>query len=691
MKRNSEKQFFALAITGAMWFLLVAEASHATDQPIVLDQPTVLVDSSEASYVQYGAQDLAAFLAQISGSPVAVSSNPKSAHNIHSQIVIGDVMAKAVHVDVGSLSDLGSEGALIRTIRGPKVNSVVIAGADPHGTNLGIATLMRSIRFRDKKLLLDQSLDVRSKPDTVVRAFHVNGWSLNYPYSFRAWKEQDWKRFIDIAWAQRVNLVFFWPFMEIMPLPLSAEDEAYLKEVHRVIDYAQKQRGIEVWIMQSANRIALNNCGVADPRLRPYWINKCQKDMNPADPEQFKRLEKVFEAFYKNIDNADAFCMIDSDPGGWPQSTLADQAKIFNAARTLLDQYSQKRTKTKLVDWMWIGWGRHKNFTSAERLVTEFDWTEKNPDEGDLEFMAETMRNFQRNLAEPWEMIAGMFPYLKSSRRASFLNKTIYLPYGAIELEPSYPLTTTDLTPVREALDQAAKYPELKGVMGNNQVLLLQFPRTYYFFTSLWDAGYKARNAKDVSRDVATLIYPDEEEVLADALEGLTEKNVPKIESQIAALDRLLAETSSPRLGMLGRYLFPDALIVVKDLRAQLEIRAARQRLLTALRGTPALTECSQLMEDYFDKLLAWNQQTGWYKIVNIGIWVLPLYENDREFTHAMNRLKQVIGSETPYTSYRQVDDFFEPIKAHLKARYGENSVMIGCIEPAKLTVLQQQ
>ena len=103
-------------------------------------------------------------------------------------------------------------------------------------------------------------------------------------------------------------------------------------------------------------------------------------------------------------------------------------------------------------------------------------------------------------------------------------------------------------------------------------------------------------------------------------------------------------------------------------------------------------SECSKLVERAtFDKLLAWNQQTGWYKVIDIGIWTQPLYESDRELKLAMNRLKQVIGSETPYTSYAQVEEFFRPIEMRLKEHYGENSVMIGCIEPMKLMVLQQQ
>ena len=148
--------------------------------------------------------------------------------------------------------------------------------------------------------------------------------------------------------------------MEIIPVPMSAEDEAYLQEVQRVIDYAHNQRGMEVWIMQSANRVGVSNCGIEDPRFRTYWVmGECQKDMNPADSEQFGNILKSFEALYKIVNNADAFCLIDSDPGGWAHSPLSDQDKnIQRRPQACLIKYSAKGPKTKLVDWMWLGWGR---------------------------------------------------------------------------------------------------------------------------------------------------------------------------------------------------------------------------------------------------------------------------------------------------------------------------------------------
>jgi hypothetical protein len=97
------------------------------------------------------------------------------------------------------------------------------------------------------------------------------------------------------------------------------------------------------------------------------------------------------------------------------------------------------------------------------------------------------------------------------------------------------------------------------------------------------------------------------------------------------------------------------------------------------------------LIEDYFDKLLAWNQETGWEKVIDTGIWTQPIYEQDKDLTEVLSRLKEILGHGSPYTSYAQVNSFFDGIEKHLLKKYGQNSVTLGCIEPFKLAVAQTQ
>ncbi|MGH9643449.1 MAG: hypothetical protein ACRD3Q_13625, partial [Terriglobales bacterium] len=552
--------------------LLMPSALVAGEQNarFMLDYPVILVNSDEPSYVQYGAQDLAAYIGQITGSKITVLHSTKNLGSARSLVVIGKSMADALHVGSQSATELGTEGYQIHSLNQAKRNILVVAGADSHGTNAGIAGLMQSIHVDGHSAYLDGPADVLSKPAFAVRGIHLNGWPLNYPYAFRSWKEEDWKRFVDIAWIQHVNLFYLWPFMEIIPVPLSPEDESYLQEVQRVVDYAQKQRGMEVWIMQSANRVAVSNCKVKDPRLRTYWVmGECQQDMDPANPEQFARILTHFEALYKIVNNADGFCFIDSDPGGWPRSPLSDQTKIFNGARKLLDRYDVHGAKTKLVDWMWLGWGRHSSGDeSGERAIG---------------FMTKTIQNFKTNLVEPWELIAGISSYLESAQQESVLDKTVFLQYGAIEMEPAFPSTNLGLAPVQEVFETASKYPGLKWIMGNNELMSLQLPRTFYFFNRAWDAGYKDHNESQVLSELALQLYPEHQQLIAAAFHGLRESDSDKIEATLAALSKLVQSGKGGRAGAISRYLFPDQLAVARNLEMQLKIRAARQKFIQAM------------------------------------------------------------------------------------------------------------
>jgi hypothetical protein len=649
-------------------------------QRVSLDDAVIAVDSDEASYVRYGAKDLGSYLTEITGRPVILRSSIRETSKGKTVIAVGEKMAEAAGAELQPANKLGDEGAVIRSFEKAGGTVVVVAGLDPHGTNSGIATLTQMIRVEGRSAYLEGPVDLVSRPSIAVRGIHLNGWPLKYPYGFRSWSEEDWKRFVDIAWTQRVNLLMLWPFMEIMPVPLSAEDEAYLQEVRRVVDYAQNQRGMQVWIMQSANRVGISQCDVPNPRFRTYWVlGKCQMDMNPADATQFARILKSFEGLYKTVNNADAYCIIDADPGGWPHSPLSDQTKIFNAARGLLDRYSVKGQQARLVDWMWLGWGRVS------------DPTEKNPEQKSIAFMQDTIRNFKNNLSEPWDLIAGATAFLKSSQEESVLNKTVYLQYGAIEEEPSFPATNLSLQPVREVLDVAAAYPSLKGMMGNNELMLLQLPCTYYFLASLWDMQYKTESEREVLHDLSRLIYPEHAELLAEAFLALRETDPDKITMTLARIDQLLSLKNAGPPGAIGRHLFPDQLTILRTLQAQLGIRAARQSLLKSLRGKPSPQECETLIEDYFGKLLAWNKETGWDKMLDIGIWTSPIYDQDKELTEAMSRLKLALGRGAPYARYADINGFFDHIADRLLIKYDQNSVMIGCIEPFKLAVIQAQ
>jgi hypothetical protein len=276
-------------------------------------------------------------------------------------------------------------------------------------------------------------------------------------------------------------------------------------------------------------------------------------------------------------------------------------------------------------------------------------------------------------------------------QKESVLDRTVYLPYGAIESEPAFPATNVGQEKVRKVFDKANQYPGLRGVMGNNQLMLLQFPRTYYFFEIAWNKDYEKRPEPEVMLDLAEQLYPDHKQLIADSFLALRETDAERINPILASLGKMVQAGDGGRPGALGRLLFPDHLAVARSLQMQLEIRAARQSLVTSLRGKPDINESARLVENYFDKLLAWNKETGWDKMIKINVWPHPIYEEGKDLTEAMARLKLVIADGAPYTSYAKVNDFFDKISKDLVQKYGQDSVMVGCIEPLKLAVIQSQ
>ncbi|MCX7002418.1 MAG: hypothetical protein NTV22_03995, partial [bacterium] len=447
-----------------------------------------------------------------------------------------------------------------------------------------------------------------NSPSFALRGMHLNGWAFGYPYTFRCWQETDWQRYADMLAAQGCNLFFIWPFMEIMPVPLSAADRAYLEEVHRVIDYAQRRHGMEVWIMQSANRVALNDCDVRDPRLRPYWVLKAQGDhtktgqvdLDPAEPKQFARIMRAREALYRMLANADGFCTIDSDPGGWAQSPLGDLMQIFKASRRLLDRLSVHGTQTKLIHWLWSGWGQPGWWTRTWRRQDMH------------QFMCQTIRAMKRELPDPWRLIVGRQEYLPACAAERVLGKTVYLPYNTIEGEPSRPGTQLNFTLQRKSLDAAARCAGLAGLMGNVQTPLLQLPHVGFFLNAAMDYGSRKRSPRKILRALAAAVYPQHQDLLADCWMALSPAGRADAGRLARRLARLVEQDRLGQLGRLGQLLFPDQRQIARDLTWQLKTVAAFEALRQALCRRAPQPRCARCVEAFLAAALAWDGQHGW-------------------------------------------------------------------------------
>ncbi len=641
--------------------LAQAKTTDANHTQLLLNKRTLVVDANQPAYFQHAVDDLKTYLKEITGQDVTTKpSLPKGKSPL---LVIGPTGAGQVLGKSVSSADLGEEGFMLKSVVANGRDCLVVSGTGSKGTKFAIYELMKLIRGDGRKAYIEGPVDKRSAPSFSVRGMHLNGWPFKHPYSFRSWREADWKRYADILSYQGVNLFYIWPFMEIIPLPLSKEDEQYLQEFRRVVDYAQREHGMQVWLMQSANRVATTNLNVPDPRNRPYWRYDFQVDQNPGDPEQFQKIMDSREALYRIVNNVDGVCTIDSDPGGWKGSSIGEYVQILRGCRSLLDKHNIHKSETKLINWLWFGWGH---------TTPAFD----------VERQRQTIREFKRDLPEPWMLVAGYESLLPMCREEGVLNKTIFLRYGAIEDEPSYPGTQLGFNSIKRVFDVLKDYPEMaagpgksNGVMGNVQCPLVQFPNVFHFLNSAWDDNYRSRSRSDILLDLSSQFHFEHRQLLADCFAAIKESNPDKVDALAAQLDGLIASKKLGSAGVLARKLFPDQTIVAHNLVLQLRFKAAQDRFFRDVKGATTEADYRKLFEACFDAYLNWDNATGWHDLWgrNWGIAGTPFFW-DARLPAVTVRLKQMLGDDV------KLEAFFNDLAASLSRKHGQKSANDHCV-----------
>lgn len=652
-------------LAAACFQLVVGLSNGQVDGDIMLDRCNIVADPGHASFVQYAVEELAGFLKEVTGNAPVVTNT--FTNNRGTTIAVGQSIAQGILGDTFPAQQFGDEGYLLRTVQKGGTTWIIVAGGTPHGTKNGLAALMKAIQIEGKSAGIPVTLNKIGRPAYAKRGMHFNGWAFNYPYSFRNWREADWQNYLDILAYQGVNLFYLWPFIEIMPVPLSPEDRAYLEECRRLIDYAQKKHGMEVWIMQCTNRVARDRCGVADPRLRPYW-RPSQEDLNPGKPEDFQAIMKSREAMYRILDNADGVCNIDSDPGFCPDSNFDDYVKVLRACRELLDRINVHGKQAKLINWMLWGWGRK----------------EKIQREGLVEHQQQALRSLKQGFPDSLWLISGQFPeYLPMCREEGFGSRTVLLPYGTIEFEPAYPHTTVQVDAIRDMFNGPdAQSPGLPGFMGNMQTPLLQFPNMFFFTSVLSDFNYRNRSEKDVLWDLAGCLFPNHRQLLVDCYLALKKSDPQQITRCADKLDRILQANALGSSGLFARKLFPAPRFAVTSLLLQLRLRAAQERLVLGATAVMPRAQCEKLITDYLNAYLAWDTAHGWHELWGWSQYPLGDFPSDARYSALVRTLGKNLKSKS------ELDACFENIAQAVSASYNTKIVQEGAITPLKQAVL---
>jgi hypothetical protein len=370
------------------------------------------------------------------------------------------------------------------------------------------------------------------------------------------------------------------------------------------------------------------------------------------------------EALYRIVNNVDGVCNIDSDPGYCAGSPLGDYVKVLQGCRALLDCHNVRGKEAKLVHWMWFGWGLPpQRFFEPGHQVR-------------------TIQALRKEMAEPWWLVSGRFEFLPLCREQGVLDKTVLLPYGVIEAEPSYPATNLNIDGMRRVLDEhLTKYPQLRGVMGNVQTPILQLPHVHFFAASMWDLDYRKRPTSDVLGDLCDQLYPEHGQLLAKCYLALKEPDPAKVAEVADRLEDVVRRGKLGRLGIIGRKLFPDPAVVAQSLLLQLSHRAAQERLIGIAADTPK-TDVGTLVRDYFDAYLAWDTAHGWHGLWGWSQWPLGTFTSDPRFAAVAGRLSKALGGRA------EIEACFDEVARSLSGKYGARVVQEGCVAPLKKAVL---
>lgn len=654
------------ALTFATIWMLAAISECQADGSVALDRCAIVVDPAQTSFVQYAVEELSSYLEHATGREVPIAHTDES--GAPTRIAVGPETAQRVLGDLFPAAKFGKEGYLLKSLFQDGVLWIVASGATPHGTKNALSALIKTIRIVDDSASIPAALDRLGKPAYAVRGVHFNGWPLNYPYSFRSWREADWQRYLDLLSYQSVNLFYLWPFVEIMPVPFSAEDQAYLEECRRLIDYAQTKHGMEVWIMQCTNRVAKDHCGTADPRLRPYWRPESQPDLDPGQPDDFQAILASREAMYRILDNADGVCNIDSDPGFCPGSSQDDYVKVLRACRELLDRYNIHGRQAKLINWMLWGWGRQ------ERIQIQ----------GLAEHQRDALRHLKQGLPDSLWLISGQFPeFLPICREAGFAERTVLMPYGTIEFEPAYPQTNVQIDAIRNMYNGPdAQSTDVAGLMGNMQTPLLQLPNMFFFTSVLADMDYRNRPEREVLEELAGFVYPSHRELLADAWLGLKATDPRQADTVADRVESMIRQDSFGKLGLFSRKAFPNHRFVAESLLLQLRLRAAQERFLLAATSSAPQTDCEKLLAEFGNAYLAWDTAHGWHDLWGWHTWHLGSLRSDPRFGPTVGALAKSLGDEAA------VNAWFDCVAQTMSARHDAKIIRDGFIAPLKESVL---
>ncbi len=411
-------------------------------------------------------------------------------------------------------------------------------------------------------------------------------WPYKHPYAARTWTLEDWRGYAGGLKAIGYNTILLWPILETMPEPLMPSDRANLIKLGKVIDMLHNEHQMRVYIALCPNIVARNEeARKATFQQRHYYY--CEDLVNPGDPVAMQKMITWRQKLIQYLKNVDGVTIIDSDPGGYPNSSIAEFVNLLGEHRKMLNRI---RPEIELVYWMhagWRGWGR-----LYEKGKLEL---------GKPEEYEETLQRLIALNPEPWGMANG----LAYAKKFGVAGRVMSFNYGRIEGEPSFPSTNFG----GDNAYEGAKSDAPLGVMGNAQTHCVQLPNTFAFVRGALGRSLTPEDYVQFGNDL--IVGQGATIVQAWGLLGSLDIEAQRqMASKLDSLSRQRLE-----MGPLKGLLFGSAKRFLTDLAMMLRYRAAITGLVNAVEsGKETQKALALLVKDAGAWQARHGYENNWYE-----------------------------------------------------------------------------
>jgi hypothetical protein len=322
------------------------------------------------------------------------------------------------------------------------------------------------------------------------RGFYLHGsWVMEHPFAVRSWSREDMAGMFRLLRHLGFNHVMVWPTPETAPMPLSDEDAATLRSYRGVIDDAHAA-GLKLWLAYCPTVISTDAVRGLPWAERSLYATTREVRLTDAATEQ--AYLKHRSAVLRLLDNADAFVVIDGDPGGYAGAPMEEYLRILAS--------DQRAVPGKpIIPWIWTGWGRDTKGGFWRAPVAPL--------------VEKCYAALQETLIGDWEILPGRShregwangrTTIALAEKAGLMSRATLMCYEAIEFEPTPPAAVLQFDLIRNALHQESQYAGVaKGVFGNSQQPVMVLPNLYYFARAAADLRYLDRAQDDVLADLA--------------------------------------------------------------------------------------------------------------------------------------------------------------------------------------------